>query len=359
MDPVEPDRLAHLRDLPLRVYRPRPMLRTPSRDPAPPRFPAIDAHNHLGRWLTGDWATPDVGALLDLMDAANVRVIVNLDGRRGELEANLDRYDLAHPGRFVTFCHVDWDEPSRGGNFGGRMAGQLREAIADGARGMKVWKILGTSVRDDAGGLVMPDDERLDPLWSAAADEGVPVTIHVADPVAFFEPLDETNERLEELLEHPDWWFGDRSRFPGFGEIVGALERLVARHPGTTFIGAHVGCNAEDLAWVGRMLGAYPNFHADLAARIAELGRQSRAACALIEAFPDRILFGTDDVPPSLETYTTHARFLESADEHFAYAPDDIPPQGRWAISGLDLPGEVLRKVYAGNAERLIPGLGA
>lgn len=357
MDPSVPD-LERLRELRLRDYRPRPMLRVPVRAPAPPRFPTVDAHQHLGRWLTGDWAAPDVRALLDLMDAANVRAIVNLDGRRDELEANLERYDRAHPGRFVTFGQVEWDEPARGGDFGARMAAQLREAVALGAYGMKVWKVLGTSVRDDAGRLVMPDDERLDPLWSAAADEGVPVTIHVADPVAFFEPLDEANERLEELLEHPDWWFGDRTRFPAFEEIVGALERLVARHLATTFIGAHVGCDAEDLAWVARMLGAYPNFHVDLAARIAELGRQPRAARALFTAFPDRILFGTDDFPPSLETYTTHARFLETADEHFAYAPDDVPPQGLWAISGLDLPDDALRAIYAGNAERLIPGLG-
>ncbi|MEO8477789.1 MAG: amidohydrolase family protein [Actinomycetota bacterium] len=356
MEPTESD-LARLRDLRLHDYRPRTMLRTGGRDPSPPRFPAIDAHNHLGRWLRGDWTTPDVGELLEIMDAANVRAIVNLDGQRDELEDDLDRYDRAHPGRFVTFCQVDWDEPSRGGDFGGRMAAQLREAVARGARGMKVWKILGTTVRDDSGELVLPDDERLDPLWSAVADEGVPVTIHVADPVAFFEPLDETNERLEELLENPGWWFGDRTRFPAFDEIVGALERVVVRHPSTAFIGAHVGCSAEDLAWVGRMLGTYPNFHADIAARIAELGRQPRAARALIEAFPDRILFGTDEFPPSRETYIRHARFLESADEHFLYSPDDVPPQGRWAISGLDLPDEVLRQVYAGNAERLIPGL--
>ena len=80
-----------------------------------PCVPAIDAHNHLGRWLSdwvrddGGWVVEDVGALLALMDETGVEAIVNLDGRWGaELEANLDRYDRAHPGRFFTFCHVDW-----------------------------------------------------------------------------------------------------------------------------------------------------------------------------------------------------------------------------------------------------------
>ncbi len=358
MDRDDPSFPQRLRDLPLRDYRPRSTLRLPTQRVERAAFPVVDAHNHLGRWLSEGWSAPDVGALVGLMDACGVRSIVNLDGRAGELEANLARYDRAHPGRFVTFCQVDWDEPARGGAFASRMAAQLREAVHRGGRGMKVWKILGLQVRDDAGALVMPDDERLDPLWLAAAEAAVPVLIHVGDPVAFFQPLDETNERLEELAEHPDWWFGDRSRFPAFQTIVDALESLVARHPGTTFIGAHVGGYAEDLAWVARMLDAYPNFHVDIAARIAELGRQPRAARRLFERHPDRILFGTDASPPDRETYITHFRFLETDDEHFAYASDDVPPQGRWTISGLDLPDAVLRKVYAENALRLVPGLG-
>ena len=294
---------------------------------------------------------------MDLMDTCGVRAIVNLDGRPGQLEANLDRYDRAHPSRFATFCQVDWDEPRLGGAFGERMAAGLRKAVDRGARGMKVWKILGLHVRDDSGSLVMPDDERLDILWAAAADAGVPVLIHAGDPVAFFQPMDETNERLDELVEHPGWWFGDRTRFPTFDRIIAAFEALVARHPNTTFIGAHVGCYAEDLAWVGRMLDAYPNFHVDIAARIAELGRQPRAARRLIEGHPDRILFGTDNFPPNRETYITHFRFLETADESFPYSPDEVPPQGRWAISGLNLPDDVLRQVYGENALRLVPGL--
>jgi predicted TIM-barrel fold metal-dependent hydrolase len=317
----------------------------------------VDAHNHLGRWLTDDWAAPDVEALLATMDACNVAAIVNLDGMWGEeLEANLERYDRAHPGRFLTFAHLDWRETAEPG-FGERMAASLRDSVARGAGGLKVWKHLGLVFRDDRGALLMPDDPRLDPVWATAAELGVPVTIHVADPLAFFEPLDERNERVEELLAHPDWWFGDRDRFPPVGRLLDALESLVARHPGTTFIGAHVACCAEDLAWVARMLATYPNLHADIAARIAELGRQPRAARALIERHPTRVLFGTDLFPPTPEMYAIHLRFLETLDEHFPYDTEDPPPQGRWAISGLGLPSAILADVYEGNARRLIPGL--
>jgi predicted TIM-barrel fold metal-dependent hydrolase len=343
-----------LSDLPLREYRPRSSLRVAAHEVPRAAFPVVDAHNHLGRWLTEDWSAPDVGELLAVMDDCGVRTIVNLDGMWGDdLRANLDRYDRAHPGRFVTFCQLDWSTTSERG-FGQRLAAQLAKNVDEGARGMKVWKALGLRIHDERDELIMPDDERLDAVWQTAAERGVPVTIHVADPVAFFDPVDERNERLEELLANPDWWFGDRDVFPPFERIIESFESLVARHPATTFLGAHVACYVEDLDWVDRMLSTYTNLHADIAARIAELGRQPRRARELLLKHPERILFGTDLFPPSREIYGIHFRFLETADEHFAYDPEDPPPQGRWAISGLDLPEDVIRRVYTQNAERLI-----
>ncbi|GAA2256823.1 hypothetical protein GCM10010402_10300 [Actinomadura luteofluorescens] len=337
----------------LSEYRPRPRLRVPGSRVPRAAFPAVDAHNHLGRWLTGGWSVPDVGGLLALMEECGVRAVVNLDGRWGEeLEANLDRYDRAHPGRFATFCHVDWDDLARTGGRG--LAPSLRRSVAAGARGLKVWKDLGLHVRDGGGRLVLPDDPRLAELWEAAADLGVPVAIHTADPIAFFDPVDERNERYEQLLAHPDWSFADRERFPSFERLMDALEAVVAAHPRTVFVAVHAGCQAEDLGRVGRMLGAYPNLHVDIAARIAELGRQPRATRALILRFPGRVLFGTDEFPPDADTYATHFRFLETLDEHFPHSAEDPPLMGRWRISGLGLPGHVLASVYADNAARLL-----
>ena len=345
-------------DLALADSRPRPALRLPATRVERPAVRAIDAHNHLGRWITdwvrpgGGWMTEDVGALLGMMDALDVEAIVNLDGRWGaELEANLDRYDRAHPGRFLTFCHVDWGELARPG----RLVASLEASRAAGARGLKVWKDLGLAVRDGAGSLVLPDDPRLEPVWAAAGELGLPVLIHTADPVAFFEPLDAANERLEELAVHPEWALHGTGA-PAFERLMEALEAVVAAHPRTTFVGAHVCCFAEDLAWVGRMLASYPNLCLDFSARIAELGRQPRAARRLFTEHPDRILFGTDELPPQRAAYETYFRFLETGDEHFPYSPDpERPwPQGRWHISGLDLPAGVLEAIYRGNALRVL-----
>ena len=318
--------------------------------------PSIDVHNHLGRWLSnGEWMIPDVAQLLALMDAHAVATIVNLDGRWGaELDANLDRYDRAWPGRFLTFCQLDWDrlEHPRGEAL---LVAQLEDSAERGARGLKVWKNLGLTVRDAGGALVAPDDPRVVRILARAGELSLPVLIHVADPRAFFEPLDARNERIDELREQPDWWFGDRAVHPGFDALLDALSRLVLATPGTRYIGAHVGCAAEDLDRVEALLDAAPNFSIDIAGRMAELGRQPRRFRRLVERFPDRVLFGTDIYPPTAEQYELHFRFLETTDESFEYAPGEpVPPQGRWAVSALDVPPELLSGLYAGNARRIL-----
>jgi Amidohydrolase len=344
-------------DIAMRDWDPVPQVRLPVTEVPRPRFPVIDAHNHLGRWLAepGSWMIPDVGELIDLMAVRGVTHIVNLDGRWGaELEANLDRYDRSRPDLFSTFCHLDWSAFDRPRPTAALIA-SLQASVTAGAKGLKVWKDLGLHVRDAAGKLVMPDDRRLLPVWEAAGELGLPICIHTADPVAFFEPLDEHNERLDELGEVPEWWFGDASRYPTFMRLIDSLEHLVAATPGTRFMGAHVGCFAEDLGWVSRMLGTYANFAVDIGGRLGEIGRQPRRFRQLVHDHPNQVIFGTDCFPADSATYALHYRFCETADEHFAYHGDEgIAPQGRWRVSGIHLPATALRKVYATNARNFL-----
>ncbi len=339
-------------------YAPVPALVTSVTDVPTARFPAVDVHNHLGRWLNDGrrWMTHDVPALVAGMDELGVATVVNLDGRwDAELEANLDRYDRAHPGRFATFCHVDWSLLAQAGS-PDKLVKQVHRAAAAGACGLKVWKDLGLSVRDESGALVAVDDARLAGIWEAAAELRLPVLIHTADPAAFWLPLDRHNERLEELTMRPDWHYGSRS-VPARESLMTAFGRLVASHPGTTFIAAHVASSAENLAGVGRMLDEHPNLAVDLSAQLAELGRQPRAAREFITRHADRVLWGTDVFPFDRDSYRTWFRLLESDDEYFPYSTSPVPPQGRWAVSGLALPPDVLEAVYAGNARRLIRAL--
>ena len=345
-----------MNDLRLADYTPRSQARVTETSVDRAAVPCIDVHNHLGRWLShdGGWILQDVGELLATMDACGVETVVNLDGRWGEdLRANLARYDEAHPGRFLTFCHLDWSRLAEPGGFD-RLPADLEAAAAAGAKGVKVWKDLGLTHRDAAGELVLPDDPRLDAAFAAAGELGLPILIHTADPIAFFDPLDAHNERLEELAGQPDWWFGGEGH-PTFDRLLDALDARLGRSSRTSFIGAHVGCVAEDLARVDRMLTAHPNFHVDVGGRMAEIGRQPRAFRRLVEAHPDRVLFGTDAFPVQPEDYRLWFRFLETDDECFAYSPGDpIPPQGRWAVSALDLSGDLLRGIYRDNAARVL-----
>jgi predicted TIM-barrel fold metal-dependent hydrolase len=342
--------------LPLADFAPVRSIRRPLSPISCLAVPAIDVHNHLGRWLSddGSWLAPQLGELLDLMDRTGVTGIVNLDGRWGkELDDNVTRYDAAHPGRFLTFCHLDWSRLS-GDHPTETLVADLRRAVDQGARGLKVWKDLGLSVTDADGARVLPDDPRLTEVFLAAGELGLPVLIHTADPIAFWAPLDRHNERLDELQEMPSWWFGGPDH-PSFDRLMSALADVVRRAPGTTFIGAHVGCAAEDLDWVSALMDECANFHADLGGRLGELGRQPRRFARLVERHPDRVLFGTDAFPLDEAQLLTYARFLETDDECFSYAPnDEVPPQGRWDISGAALSSEHLRAVYADNARRLL-----
>jgi predicted TIM-barrel fold metal-dependent hydrolase len=348
--------------LTLAEYRPRTSLRVVAHEVRRPKFPVVDAHNHLGAAFGGEWATRPPDELIATLDEAGVEMVVDLDGGQGDaLSAEIEWWQAAYPDRVAVFAGLDYDSWASDPAFGEAEAHRLRESAGRGARGLKVWKLLGLRARDPDGRLVGVDDPRLDPVWSTAAEIGLPVVIHIADPIAFFDPLDATNERWEELQAHPDWHFWppqpadapDAPGFPPFDDLLAAFGRLVARHPATTFVGAHVGCAAEDLALVGSMLDACPNLAVDIAARLGELGRQPYTSRAFFLRHADRILFGAD-MAPDPDLYAIHYRFLETFDECFDYGTEPVPGQGRWQIHGIGLPDDVLRKVYGDNARRIL-----
>ena len=339
----------------LQNFRPQSKLVTKTTLVNKPRFPVIDAHDHLAEPFGGGWDHKPVAELLDRLDAAGVTHYVDLDGGWGEeiLERHLDYFRNAAPDRFQIFGGVDWSQwQTMGDTFPEWAAKRLRAQKERGAQGLKIWKPLGLHVEDQDGKLVDVDDERLIPIWETAGELNLPVLIHVADPVAFFDPVDETNERWEEIGEHPDWAFTSPP-FPPFMHILNGLRNLVRRHHKTTFIGAHVGCYGENLGWVGKMLDECPNYYIDISARLGELGRQPYAARKFFIQYQDRILFGSD-MSPDLEAYRLYYRFLETDDEYFNYNTSEVPAQGRWYVCGMYLPDDVLKKIYSENAKKVL-----
>jgi predicted TIM-barrel fold metal-dependent hydrolase len=352
------------RNLLLENFRPRPMVRVQQTKLTRAKFPVVDVHTHFREKFRG--STEQLEAWVKLMDRNNIAVCVSLDGQWGELvDEHAKLLWTKHKERFAIFGNIDWqgggkaDDPSSWDcnrpDFARRAARQLAADKERGICGVKIFKGFGLEYKNADGSLIQIDDPRFDPIWQACGELGLPVLIHVADPLAFFQPIDETNERWEELHRRPDWSFHG-PQFPTYAELLAAFLRVVKRHPQTTFIGAHAVSSAEDLGALGKWLDEHPNLHLDIASRIAELGRQPFTARRFFLKYQDRILFGTDGPWPE-ERLHLYWRFLETEDENFPYSEKPFPPQGLWNIYGVNLPDEVLRKVYHQNAVRIVPGI--
>jgi predicted TIM-barrel fold metal-dependent hydrolase len=328
-------------------YNPPSTLVVPEHPLTRSRFPFIDVHSHHYRM-----GTQDLDKLIREMDELNMGIIVNLSGRGGkELEDMLNNVKkYGYEDRIAIFTNVNFegmDAPDWSAN----AVRQLETDVKNGARGLKIYKSLGLSVKDKSGNFVAIDDPRIDPVWAKCGELGIPVLIHAADPAQFWQPHDANNERWLELKTHPRRKRTDTDPAP-WATLIQQQHNVFRKHPNTTFINAHMGWFANDLGKLGELLDAMPNMYVEIGAIIAELGRQPRAANRFFEKYQDRVLFGKDSYVP--QEYHTYFRVLETADEYFPYYKKY---HAFWSMYGLELPDEILQKLYYKNALKIIPGL--
>jgi predicted TIM-barrel fold metal-dependent hydrolase len=332
----------------------------------------IDLHQHI------NGTTQHLTRAVKIMDAVGLGIGVNLsggtvtpgtNGSPSAFERSKRLADTLFPGRFLYYFNLDykgWDEP----DFPARAVQQAEEAFRLGAAGFKEFKNLGLYRRDGQGKLIKIDDPKLDPFWKRLGELGLPVSIHVGDPKAFWLPFDSKNERWKELKDHRPWWFGDTNVYPPRMDLVNALDRVIAKHRGTTFVCVHFANNPEDIDWVDRALDRNPNMRADLAARMPELGRHDpKKVHKLFVKHQDRIFFATDfqvydklilgssgdaERPTDRDAeifYEKEWRWLETWDRNWEHM---TPIQGDWTIRSIGLPSSVLRKIYFDNARKLL-----
>ena len=333
----------------LKDFAPKSMLHAAVHDVPRAKFPVIDVHNHVNDAVGINGAEIPPAEVIRRMDAANVQKIVILTGLWGDkLQTVIDKMVKPYPDRFMVFTQIDYskiDDP----NFAAESVAQLDDAVRRGARGVKVLKDLGLGVKDQSGKFIPVDDPRLDPIWEECGKLGIPVAIHTTDPEAFFTPIDNQNERYEELNANPTWSFYG-PQFPSKDTLLAQRNHVFEKHPQTKFIALHVANWPENLDVVSSWLDKYPNMVVEFGARQAELGRQPRRTLKFFRDYQDRILFGTDSEPENA-MYANYFRWLETPDEYFPYW--GYPGQGRWEIYGLKLPDSILKKVYNKNATKL------
>ena len=316
------------------------------------KYPFVDVHSH--QW---DMPLKNLDKLAAEMDEINMAYLINLSGSVGKWQPIRDIYfsqsirniKKNQPERFGLFVNIDFNSIDIE-NHVENQVNIIRDAVGQGAIGLKVYKSLGLTNKDSNGKRVRVDDERLRPIWDVCGELGIPVLIHSADPFQFWLPKDNKNERWLELKEKPNRYYGDSDFIPPFEEIIKEQHSVFKRHDKTTFINAHLGWMGNDLERLGKHLDEFPNVMTEFGAVIAELGRQPITAREFFIKYQDRILFGKDSYKK--EEYYTYFRVLESNDEYFDYFRKR---HAFWKMYGLNLPDEVLKKVYYENALRLFP----
>ena len=310
------------------------------------KYPFIDVHNHQF-----DMPLKDLTQLVQEMDSLNMAFMVNLSGFRGMyFDKSIQNINDNYPNRFGLFINIDFEKIDDK-DFGNNNTELIRNAVRDGAMGLKIYKSLGLDDKDKYGNRIKINDPRLKPIWEICGELNIPVLIHSGEPESFWKPKDKLNERWLELKQKPGR-YRDPNKNPSFEEVLSEQHDMFEKNQNTTFINAHLGWMGNDLDRLSEHLDNNDNVITEIGAVLAELGRQPRRARKFMIDYQDRILFGKDSY--KMSEYYTYFRVLETNDEYFDYYRKR---HGNWKIYGLNLPDSTLKKIYYENALNLFPRL--
>ena len=325
-------------------YSPKSTLIVPEHTVKRSKYPFIDVHNHQF-----DMPIKNLPKLVSEMDSLNMAFMINLSGFRGlYLRKSLENIKKNAPTRFGLFLNIDFEDIDAK-FFSETQVALIDSAVKAGVMGLKVYKSLGLTSKDNKGARIAINDIRLDPIWKACGDNNIPVLIHSGEPASFWNPKDKFNERWLELRQKPNR-YRDPEINPSFEEVIAEQHDVFRKHPNTTFINAHLGWMGNDLDRLGEHLDHYPNVLTEIGAVLAEIGRQPIRAKQFFTTYQDRILFGKDSY--NVSEYYTYFRVLETNDEYFEYYRKR---HAHWRMYGLALPDSVLKKLYYKNALKLFP----
>mgnify|MGYP003636756365 CR=1 FL=1 len=296
-------------DILLKDYDPVSIYNTPSNKISKAKFPAVDFHSH-----PYPKSEQEISEWVKTMDRVGVAKSIVLTYQTGKSFDSIVNLYSKYGDRFELWCGFDgffYSKPTP-------------------AEGMHA------------------DDERMRPLWEKCGELGMPVSIHVADPMWMYEPMDVHNDGLMNAYK----WRIDTTRegLLTHGELITTLENAVRENPKTTFIACHFANCSYDLDILGKLLDKYDNMFADISARYAETAAVPRYTKRFYEKYQDKLVYGTD-MGTDPEMYELTFRILESEDEHFY---DKNISSYHWSFNGLGLSDEVLKKLYSENAKKIL-----
>ena len=341
LEPASPEHIL------LKDYRPKSIYKIPITEVPKAKFPIIDMHSH-----TYAKTPEEIAQWVRNMDEVGIEKTILLTETSGQKFIDVQKMFAAYPGRFEIWCGFDYtgyDQPG----FGPQAVRALEKCHELGAGGVG-------ELHDKGKGLVSsavnafgmhPDDARMDSLFERCGQLGMPVSIHVADPIWMYEPMDKTNDGLMNAFH---WRLDNQPNIVGHSGMIDILERMLTKHSHTTFMACHFANLDYDLGRLGQVLERHPNLYADIAARYAETAPIPRFAATFYAKYADRLLYGTD-MGFEKEMYRVTFRILETWDEHF-YEQDMFGYH--WSLNGFGLPDEILRKIYRTNAEKILNSRG-
>ena len=327
----------------LKDYEPESSLVVPRTEISRAKFPVIDVHTHTSQAQIK--TKEDVTAWVRVMDRENIEMSVVFTGATG---ADFDRaVELfsAYPKRFQLWCSFDSTDIADPG-YSARAVAELVRCYQKGARGLGEITDKGSGLQKDPrlppAQRMHPDDPRMDPIFQKCAELRIPVTLHIADHPSNWKPLGPHQERTP-----PFQGFNQYGKdVSSFDELMAQRDRMLAKHPKTTFILCHLSNQAHDTATLAKTMERFPNVYLDISARDYEIGRQPRTAATFLNRYRTRIMFGTD-MGRDQSMYEAWWRLLETPDEF-------LPGRVWWAYYGLNLPDSTLKSLYRETALKVL-----
>ena len=327
----------------LKNYRPKSLYHTPVTNIKNAKYNIIDMHSHpyaIGEEQIAEWVKN--------MDEVGIEKTIILTYAHGAKFDSIYSLYSKYSDRFELWCGFDYTGYDKS-RYGSEAVKELERCYKEGARGIGELGDKGKGLfycQPAAEGMHI-DDPRMDILLEKCGELGMPISIHVADPIWMYETMDSTNDGL---MNAYSWRLDDQKDILSSGELLKTLENAVAKHPKTIFIACHLANCSYDLQLIGNLLDKYPNLYADIAARYAETAPVPRYTAKFFNKYQNKLLYGTD-MGFDKDMYRITFRILESEDEHF-YEIDQFGYH--WPLYGLGLNDNVLLKIYRNNAKKII-----